>query len=236
MEIDTAAEWQRLTQHYADSCDEELRELANQFGDLTPMAQQVLRDEMLKRRMGEPGDHRQPESLREQTRQRTVNQDAASQGLVPPPQWETALALPPESDAEEEEQGHEYTWKTPLCDCDSREEAWQIYEVLRRAGIESWIEAPSLYSGKLNGPRVIVAADELDEARQIAAQPVPQEIVDQSKLKLPEFEAPRCPRCGASDPVLEDVDPSNAWSCEICGHEWSEPETNSASKTARGDQ
>jgi hypothetical protein len=225
MEFDYAAEWQRLTEHYAEMSDEELRELAGQFGDLTEMAQQVLRDEMRKRRLGDPSAHREPEGLREETRRLGESRHAKAQGIVPPPQWDTALALPEEDDEpeqENEDQGHEYTWKTPLCECESRERAWQIYEMLRRAGIESWIEAPQQYSTDLNGPRVIVAADQLDEARQIAAQPTPPDIVEESKLKVPEFESPRCPRCGASDPVLEDVDPCNAWSCEICGHQWTQ--------------
>jgi hypothetical protein len=225
MEIDFAAEWQRLTRHYAEMGDDELRELAGQFGDLTEMAQQVLRDEMRKRRLGDPGEHRKPESLREQTRRLRENRDAARKGLVPPPQWDTALALPAEENgAEEEEQGHEYTWKTLLCECDTREEAWQIYEVLRRAGIESWLEAPGRYSElNVNGPRVIVAADQLDQARQIASQPIPQDVIDDSKIRVPEFKSPHCPRCNAGDPVLESVDPSNAWSCECCGYEWAEP-------------
>ncbi len=219
MEIDYTAEWQRLTRHYAEMGDEELRELAGQFGDLTEMAQQVLRDEMRKRRLGDPGEGK-PEGLRGETRSRGEIRDRGDQGLVPPPQWDTALNLPEEEDGEDEDQSHEFTWKTLLCECETQEEAWQIYEVLRRAGIESWIEAPPRYA---TVPRVVVAADQLDEARLVAAQPVPQEIIEESKLKWPEFVSPRCSRCGASDPVLEDVDPSNTWSCESCGYQWSEP-------------
>ncbi|HUH63737.1 MAG TPA: hypothetical protein VLZ50_12090 [Terracidiphilus sp.] len=232
MKTDFAEEWQRLTRHYAQMCDEELRQLASQFGDLTEMAQQVLRDEMRKRKLDDPGDPREPDGPREGVRRRGESRDATSQGLVSPPQWDTALALPAEDDETEEEvHGHEYTWKTLLCECDTKEEAWQIYEVLRRAGIESWIETPRSYALKLTGPRVVVAADQLDEASRIAAQPIPQEIVEESKLKVPEFEAPRCPKCGASDPVLESVDPSNTWSCECCGHEWAEAAENSKGRS-----
>lgn len=230
MEIDYAAEWQRLTRHYAEMGDEELRELADQFTDLTELAQQVLRDEMRKRRLGDPGDHRQLGSLREESRRRGERRDASKPGLDPPAQWETAAALPPEEgDNSEVDPAREYTWKTLLCECETREEAWQIYELLRRAGIESWIEAPSrLAELNVNGPRLMVAADQLDEARLIAAQPVPQDIIDESKITVPEFEPPHCPRCQAGDPVLESVDPCNVWSCEICGHEWSEAEGKSA--------
>ena len=68
----------------------------------------------------------------------------------------------------------------------------------------------------------MVAADQLDQAREIAARPIPKEIVEQSKMQTPEFEPPVCPNCGAGDPVLESVDPVNSWRCEACGKEWSE--------------
>jgi hypothetical protein len=41
-------------------------------------------------------------------------------------------------------------------------------------------------------------------------------------LTPPEFEPPRCPQCGAEDPVLEGVDPFNTWLCEACGKQWTE--------------
>jgi hypothetical protein len=92
---------------------------------------------------------------------------------------------------------------------------------LSRAGIESWIERPG-GDWMIGGPRVLVAADQLDEARRIAAQPIPQEIVELSKIDVPEFEPPSCPQCGAADPVLEGVDPFNTWRCEACGKQWTE--------------
>ena len=70
---------------------------------------------------------------------------------------------------------------------------------------------------------MLVAADQLEQARAIAAQPIPQEIIEESKTEVPEFELPVCPKCGAADPVLEGVDPVNTWRCEACGYEWTEP-------------
>jgi len=70
---------------------------------------------------------------------------------------------------------------------------------------------------------VLVAADQLDEARAVAARPIPPDIVEQSKIAPPEFEPPFCPKCGAADPVLENADPVNEWKCEVCGAEWSDP-------------
>jgi hypothetical protein len=114
-----------------------------------------------------------------------------------------------------------------LRECEDPEEAWQICEALKQAGIESWIEGPGgSYSPypqlDQRSPRILVAADRFEEARAIAAKPIPKEIVEQCKMQAPEFEPPVCPKCGAGDPVLEDVDPFNTWRCEACGNLWTE--------------
>lgn len=194
-----ADEWRALSEHYRRMVDEELLELAASFHDLTPTAQQALRDEMRLRKLGDP-------------------QWAQNRGLAPAGSRET----------ESDDVAVEYTWKTQLCQCDTAEQARQIAEMLKRAGIESWVETPNYYTPHPDmdapGPKVLVAADELDEARVVAAHPVPADILEQSKIPPPEYASPVCPRCGAADPVLEGVDPVNAWSCEACGAEWSDPE------------
>ncbi|MGB7137007.1 MAG: hypothetical protein WBD46_17095 [Acidobacteriaceae bacterium] len=218
MQSDPAGEWQRLTRLYGDKSDEELDDLADEFGNLTEVAQQVLRDERKKRGL------------------------SAAQAANPNPQpdrrpvfggWTPAMAEQNgergESHAEGGDEGsdlpREYTWKTLLCTCDTHEEAWQLTEVLRRAGIEGWIEAPAQGSLDVTGPRVMVAADQLEEARALAAQPIPQDIVDQSRVRVEDFVPPACPQCGAADPVLESVEPANQWNCENCGTRWKETAT-----------
>jgi ribosomal protein L37AE/L43A len=69
----------------------------------------------------------------------------------------------------------------------------------------------------------MVAADQLDTARAIAAGPVPPDIVAASTAPIEEFELPRCPACGAEDPVLESAEPVNTWRCEACDAEWTDP-------------
>jgi hypothetical protein len=216
MQDNPAADWQRLTEHYREISDEELQELAADFVDLTEAAQQVLRNEMRNRGMDEP---------------QAVYEAARRPAAVAPLRW--ASSVDPDAGAmdedasganEDDDRPREFTWKTALCECDNVAQAWQIYEVLRQAGIESWIERPgSRYSLDISYPRVLVAADQLEEAQAIAAQPIPQEIIDLSKMDMPEFEAPKCPKCGAEDPVLESVEPTNTWLCEACGKRWAEP-------------
>jgi hypothetical protein len=203
-------QWRSLTALYSEMSDGELLALAVDLAGLTEMAQQVLRDEMRKRQLDIP---RPPSDSADNAYRLAAERcDAA----VDPPISQDAI--------EESDLPHEYTWKTLLCECDEREEAWQIYEVLRLAGIESWIEGPRFASDPdATSPRVMVAADQLDQARAIASGPIPQDIIDQSRIELPEFDPPPCPSCRAEDPVLESVDPVNTWRCEICGMEWTEP-------------
>jgi ribosomal protein L37AE/L43A len=213
MQGNPAADWQRLTEHYRAMSDEELLELAAAIVDLTETAQQVLRGEMNYRRLDLPStavdapNPSDPPALRRWAS--SVDRDAG----------------PVESSSlDEDNLSREFTWKTTLCECEDRKQAWQIYEVLRQAGVESWIEQPgSRYSLESSYPRVLVAADQLDEAREIAARPVPQEIIELSQIDLLQFEAPKCPKCGAEDPVLESVEPTNAWLCEACGAQWADP-------------
>jgi hypothetical protein len=218
MQIDPVEEWQRLTEHYRTLTDDQLEELADDFADLTEAAQQILRGAMRSRGLRDP--------LAPPNPQRKVDISPA------PPDEDDAQSAASDSDGGSR---YEYTWKTLLRECSTREEAWQVSELLRRAGIESWIDGPGIYSPyaelDLTSPRVLVAADELDRAREIAARPIPQDIVDASKETLPEFEPPKCPRCGAADPALESADPVNAWRCELCARRWTEGEAKPDAKS-----
>jgi hypothetical protein len=216
MQVNPAEDWQRLTQHYREIGDGELEELAADYADLTETAKQLLRSEMLSRGLGDP--HAPPVA--------TLSSDPPK-----PSRWASSVnpdsggSRADDADAgtdEQDEGPRDYTWKTLLCECEEREQARQIQEMLRRKGIESWVEAPSVRWG-ISYPRVLVAADQLDQAREVASRPIPQEIVDQFKIEVQEFVAPKCPRCGAEDPVLEGADPVNAWLCEGCGKQWTDP-------------
>ena len=171
---DTIADWQSLTKLYGEMSDGELLELDAQLGDLTEMAQQVLRDEMKKRGLNRP---RPADNA-----PKPIESFAALQGEY------GTLSPMDEGEAGQSDQPHEYTWKTLLCACDEWEEAWQISEALRRAGIESWMQGPgSGVRTDLSTTGVLVAADQLDEAREIAARPISQEIIDESKTDSSEF-------------------------------------------------
>ncbi len=214
--------------------DDELRELAASFADLTDTAQQALRSEMQTRRLGDPicASKVPVPSNMPLTAPTAQNTSAPIHDRVVDTLgfFNRGPELVPDApDAEAEDDGPvEYTWKTPLCECDTLQEANELSAALKQAGIDNWIEGPrpSAYSAyaslDLMNPRVLVAADQLDQARAIAARPIPPEIVADSQTKLPEFVPPSCPKCGASDPVLEGVDPVNSWKCDKCGQSWTD--------------
>jgi hypothetical protein len=222
MPTNPAEEWQRLTEHYRTVYDEELQELAAQFDDLTETAKQVLLNELKNRGLPAPGSKPAP---------RTASRPFAESRF--------RSAVDPEADvshsrefgeAEEEAGPNEFTWKTPLCECETEEQALGICEMLKRAKIECWYEPQNGRRG-VWGPRVTVAADQLEEAAQIASQPISQDILDDLRAEVPEYEPQRCPACGTEDPVLEgveegvedSVEPNNSWLCEACGKQWTDP-------------
>jgi hypothetical protein len=220
MQNDPGAEWIRLTRLYQEKSDEELLALAEDFGNLTETAQGVLRDEIRKRKLDLT---KSSEKASEVANERRVNDEPEKRARFGG--WNQASAVP---GAEEDRSTEtvEFTWKTLLCECNDSDEAWQVREVLRRAGIESWIEglqSPSQFD--LGSPRITVAADQLEEAKMVIAKPIPQDLIDQSKDKPEDFIAPTCPKCGADDPLLESVEPSNTWICENCGAQWSDGTT-----------
>jgi hypothetical protein len=217
MRADLHLEWQRLTKHYRTLSDEELRELAAQISDLTETARQALQSEMKLRGIG--GVEKEPWHS-----QRLVV--AAAQDVVH--DWDLNLYTTPpavRADQDESDAPYVYTWKTQLCECETEEQVRQLTAALARAEIDNWAQYPD---GTY--PRILVAADQLDQARMVAAQPIPQDIVNESQtpLEVPEFKTPVCPKCGGSDPALLAVEPSNAWGCEACGQVWREL-ANSAS-------
>jgi len=103
--------------------------------------------------------------------------------------------------------------------------------MLRRAGIDSWVQRPGVrvvvpwLELGVGDIQINVGADQLEQAQTIIEKPIPQDIIDQlnEEAAAPQYEIPTCPKCGAPDPILESVEPSNNWLCESCDHTWSDP-------------
>lgn len=217
MHDDPSRYWQDLTANYRRMSDGELLQLAEKPEDLTEVAQQVLRDEMKLRKLEKPQPPAFPAKLTSVPRRNHATFGIALAG---------GYAVPSDSEDEDDVEGedgpaHEFTWKTLLCDCRSNEHALQLRAALARHGIECWVTQVPSTSTDIVGPQVHVAADQLEEAQSVAAQPIPQDIIDEWNAVVPEFEVPACPQCGSKeDVVLESTEPVNAWFCEACDAEW----------------
>jgi hypothetical protein len=219
MQDDPGQYWQDLTANYRQMSDGELLQLAEKPEELTEVAQQALRDELKLRRLE---TQQRPTAFRSTPDFNPSTHFDFAGGV-----FRSEYAPPPED--LEEGLPAEYTWKTLLCDCESNDRAWQLFEALKRHGIESWVRQVHPSSTDVLGPQVYVAADQLEEAKAVASQPIPQDIIDDWNAVVPEFQLPICPRCGSrEDVILESADPVNTWSCETCGAEWSDVEPASA--------
>lgn len=191
-------EFLRFTQHYATLANADLRDLADDYGNLTPAAQQALREEMQRRGME---DELAPEAGHDYN----ATDEAESN-----PNFQAA-------DLRAQNASGQNEWWVRVADIEDRQQARQRVMMLSDAGIG--------VRGQLDpfGTYVIeVAANQADEANAILAQPIPQKIIDESKIDVPDFEPPKCPRCKAHDAVLESSGEANHWRCDACGHEWDE--------------
>jgi ribosomal protein S27AE len=225
-------EWSRLTEEYRVMGDEELSNLAADFDDLTETAQQALRQEMQSRGLGDPAGasaaSRFPTGPERASNRESQGADLPEQPIFPADMVPGYFGHSPKivaDDADNDRQdeasdSEDVTWKTVLCECETTDEAQYLVDALRKAGLGGWLEVPREFGRRY--ARVLVAADQLEQARAIAAQPIPQEIIDDSKEEIPEFVEPKCPKCGSDDVVLEGVDSENRWHCEDCGADWSD--------------
>lgn len=227
MQLNPVTEWQRLTEHYRTMSDGEVEELALDVANLTDTAQQVLRSELSSRGLRQPGGASNAPMLS------GFSQSDRSDSFF---NRSTAFSASHDELDKEDAESRESELRLPLCECEDWKHAWQVCAMLKPENIESWIQDAQgdiqdsiLYSPEMGPPlsvsasrafRVLVAADLLAEAREVAAQPVPREIVEASEINVPEFTIPKCPRCRAEDPVLLSVNPVNRWRCEQCEAEW----------------
>ena len=145
MQADPMLEWRRLTEHYREMSDGELRELDADFANLTDTAQQMLRAEMKSRGLGETGARKAAPLSRTSVAPATIRIDperAPDNPAVPLGNFgRTPMLVPDEPDGDaDDEAPHDYTWKTVLCDCDTNEQAHELSAALRQAGVDSWIQ------------------------------------------------------------------------------------------------
>jgi hypothetical protein len=193
---DPVEQWRRLNTLYAEMGDLELLELRATFGDLTEVAQGVLRNEMKKRKLWDL-----------------------------PPAAEPSLEVrggDPESD--DDFFADLRLGGVIVEEYDTVNEAKLASYVLELAGVRAVVVDGS-GQFDLRSPFVRVAPEDAEKAAAILAQPISEGVrADwQATQDLPDFEIPACPHCSCREVLLEAFEPSNQWLCEECGHRWVDP-------------
>jgi len=222
MPFEHAAEAQRLTEHYAKMYDGELLNLAAESAGLTDIARSVLENELHKRGLDRESESRaQCPASNDPSRPRNL-----------PEEDEGDLDREEDAAPDDRDRPVEFTWKTELCSCSDWEKGQLLRHTLYRAGIESWTEPPHARNYGMDF-RILVPADQLEQALEIAQAPIPQDVMDDLKTETPAFEMPTCPHCGATDPVLEAAEGGNSWACEACGSRWTDSVEDSDQPSAK---
>jgi hypothetical protein len=113
MQQDPMEEWRRLTALYGEMGDLEIRELVDQINDLTPNAQQILRDELKKRGISGKSFASPARGDQDPDDFAAVHWDPREESI------ENMIGGAPEGGAAA------YTWKTGLCRLSTKLRSWE---------------------------------------------------------------------------------------------------------------
>jgi hypothetical protein len=216
--IDPEQERRRLAEFYAYQMDGELEKVAGQAYDLTDVAREALRAEMVRRSL--------PTALAEHA------------GTVPP---RSALpAAPPATGSPVAVSPDEFEAHGMVTIRQFRDlpEALFAKGSLESAGIEcallddNMVRLDWFISNLLGGVKLQVRPEDAVVAEEILSQPIPENF-DVSGVG--EYEQPRCPKCQSLDVNFQEVAPAaylsaaisvpfpfhrRAWRCHSCDAEW----------------
>jgi hypothetical protein len=190
--VGDADQYRDLMALYGSYGDEELVELSRTMGDLTEMAQEILRGEMGRR--GLKIAAAQPAETRVLTDENMAD-------------MRTYAELAPEE---------------CIFDFGSEQAAGAAYYALMNAGIEAIVVSASRSKSDDRGPRVVVKPENAKRAAEILSAPSTETLESERESVAETFDLPRCPACGGEEILLESVDPVNEWKCDGCGHQWME--------------
>lgn len=217
-DMDANREWIKLAEIYAQKYDDELLDLAEEFDELTSIAQQVLQAELKSRNLSLP-------------------QTAVEASPVPKIE---------KADLEQYQlMGREgVTPRIPVRGYATEAEARAAGYLLERAKIQNWVESAETVRMQSQLPRIstlyrhevfgaewiayllVVSMDDVDKISKVVPDVLPPELVEEMKQDVGEFVAPRCPECGSDqvmlDPSVTAEENVNHWLCDACEHQWQE--------------
>jgi DNA-directed RNA polymerase subunit M/transcription elongation factor TFIIS len=204
-DFDQAGEYLRLRDQYRGLSDAELPNLGQDLSELTEIAQQTLTSEISRRALKLEAD-----------------KAPARQTITPPPD----IQDPNDPNYDEDRR------LVSICTVWSSEDAFQLQNLLDRAGIpfhmglekatavdavtSSFAEGVEVQVMSI-GPWAILAMKDyipIDRAHEN------EEVLDEASV--------RCPKCQSSEVVLEEVEPVQEdaspqhfkWACDACGSHW----------------
>lgn len=230
---DSEPESRRLTEFYSRQMDGELEKLASQADELTPVARDVLRDELIKRGLGA-----------ELLERKLVAPPPVSQPLTPksPRIRMPAADLPAWLDAE-----------LPIRELITLRKFRDLPEALlakgclESAGIESCLVDDNMvrldwfWSNLMGGIKLQVRPEDADAASNILDEPIPHDF----KVRgVGEYQQPHCPKCQSLDVNFQELDRPvayvsayfnvpiplrrRAWRCHSCRIEWEDDEDDAS--------
>jgi hypothetical protein len=190
--IGDAAQYRELVTLYGSYGAEELVALGRGMADLTEMAQEALKGELLRRGL-------KIAPVGEAVRARVLSEDDLLDMRA------YAESAPAEC----------------IFDFEDERAVTAAYYALEGAGIEAIVLSGGARPDK-RGPRVVVAPKDAERAAAILAQPSAEELKAETEEAFSGFDLPKCPACGRAETLLEAVDPVNQWRCDSCDHTWLE--------------
>lgn len=188
--ISDAEQYGELVRLYGEYGDDELIALGRQVGDLTETAQAILKAELVRRRLVVSPEVKEP-VVEEAIEEDDDRSLPLGFGRLAPEGCITEFA--------------------------ENEDALAAGEMLRAEGIECDVVLPQGLD--MRAPRVAVAPADVERAATFLAKPIPEEFRVMVRTR-DQFEVPTCPSCGAADPLLEEIEPTNKWRCEVCDRVW----------------
>ena len=206
-DADDPQEWLRLNQRYHEMDDVELLQLRADFDDLTPIAQQILRQILQSRGMWSSPEvtHAAPAAMRQ-----------ADYSFL---RTTSHLQGPDITDRDSllKDQG------VAVSACESLVDASLLHDYLQENKIESLV-ITTKRGYPVRFPEIMVLPDDIEHASRLIDQADLDALRREADAEsLPVIEgSSQCPACGSREILLQPSGPDclNAWMCADCGRSW----------------
>jgi hypothetical protein len=230
--IDPEKERMRLTDFYSRELDGRLEKVAGEAYELSDLAREVLKTELLKRGLNVELAEHAPVRMRKSSKPSNAPKEVA-QGMAPahPSSFLEQEFMPPHLVA--------------IRIFRDLPQALLAKGSLDSAGIDCMLADDNLerldwfYSNAVGGIKLLVKERDAAEAEQFLSQPIPEFLEVEG---VGEYQQQKCPTCGSLDVNFRELDPATylslggsywgvcvpipihrrAWSCHSCDAEWEE--------------